>query len=73
MKKKNFLFKNFFFVIVALIYSCNNLSDSPIYLDSNYSSEDRVEDLMRRMTLEEKVGQMCQYVGIDYLKKQIKR
>ena len=73
MKKKNFLFRNFFFVIVALIYSCNNSSDSPIYLDSNYSSEDRVEDLMSRMTLEEKVGQMCQYVGIDYLKKQIKR
>ncbi len=73
MKKKNFLFKNFFFVIVALIYSCNNSSDSPIYLDSNYSSEDRVEDLMSRMTLEEKIGQMCQYVGIDYLKKQIKR
>ena len=51
MKKKTFLFKNFFFVIVALIYSCNNSFDSPIYLDPNYSSEDRVEDLMSRIKL----------------------
>ena len=42
----------------------------PLYLDSNADVEDRLSDLMARMTLEEKVGQMCQYVGLEYLKKQ---
>lgn len=44
--------------------------NSPLYLDSNADVEDRLSDLMARMTLEEKVGQMCQYVGLEYLKKQ---
>jgi len=33
----------------------------PIYLDPTQPIEKRVEDLLGRMTLEEKVGQMCQY------------
>ena len=44
--------------------------NNPLYLDSNANIEDRLSDLMARMTLEEKVGQMCQYVGLEYLKKQ---
>jgi beta-glucosidase len=44
--------------------------NNPLYLDSNADIEDRLSDLMARMTLEEKVGQMCQYVGLAYLKKQ---
>ena len=36
---------------------------SPIaYLDANLPTEERVTDLLSRMTLEEKVGQMCQYL-----------
>ena len=54
-----------FFASFSLI-SQNN----PLYLDSNADLEDRLSDLMARMTLEEKVGQMCQYVGLEYLKKQ---
>ena len=38
--------------------------ERPIYLDSSQPIEVRVEDLLRRMTLEEKIGQMCQYSGI---------
>ncbi len=32
------------------------------YLNAQLPIEDRVNDLLQRMTLEEKVGQMCQYV-----------
>ena len=54
-----------FFTSFSLIAQNN-----PLYLDSNADIEDRLSDLMARMTLEEKVGQMCQYVGLEYLKKQ---
>jgi len=33
----------------------------PLYKDPSQSVEARVEDLLGRMTLEEKIGQMCQY------------
>lgn len=36
-----------------------------IYKDSSFSPEKRTEDLLARMTLEEKVGQMCQIDGHD--------
>ncbi len=34
-----------------------------VYKDAHAAVEKRVEDLLGRMTLEEKVGQMCQYTG----------
>ena len=48
-----------------LIFSCDNQEIK--YLNSELSHEERLDDLMSRMTLEEKVGQMCQYVGLNYL------
>ncbi|QZT37896.1 glycoside hydrolase family 3 C-terminal domain-containing protein [Halosquirtibacter xylanolyticus] len=41
----------------------------PIYLDESFSVNKRVEDLLSRMTLEEKIAQMCQYVGLEHMKK----
>ena len=38
------------------------------YLNSKLPIEDRVKDLMNRMTLEEKISQMCQYVGLEHIK-----
>jgi beta-glucosidase len=39
------------------------------YQDANLSPEARVADLMSRMSLEEKIGQMAQYVGIEHVAK----
>jgi len=44
-----------------------------VYLDASMPVEQRVEDLMSRMTLEEKVGQMCQYVAIEHIKKSLEK
>ena len=38
-------------------------------MQSDETIENRVEDLIRRMTIEEKIGQMCQYVGIGHLRR----
>ena len=59
--------KLYVLLLSFVVFGQNN---SPIYLNANADVDSRVADLMSRMTLEEKVGQMCQYVGIDYLKKQ---
>jgi beta-glucosidase len=44
-------------------------NDDPIYLDPSKSVEARVADLMSRMTLEDKVYQMNQFVGLEHMKK----
>ena len=35
----------------------------PVYLDPSQPIDKRVEDLLSRMTVEEKIGQLCQYSG----------
>lgn len=52
----------------ALIVSCAPKNDVPLYKDASQSVEKRVEDLLSRMTLEEKVGQMNQFVGIEHIR-----
>ncbi|MEM2792258.1 MAG: beta-glucosidase BglX [Candidatus Bathyarchaeia archaeon] len=41
----------------------NSEAVKPVYLDPNQPVDKRVEDLLSRMTLEEKIGQLCQYSG----------
>ena len=41
----------------------------PLYRNADAPVADRVADLMSRMTLEEKVAQMCQYVGPEHMQK----
>ena len=43
-------------------------STRPLYKDSAAPIERRIDDLLSRMTLEEKVGQMNQLVGIEHFK-----
>ena len=63
---KLFLFHSFFVAFAGMLWS----SSDPVlevYQDPSFSYAERVEDLMGKMTLEEKVAQMCQFVGFNYL------
>ena len=46
------------------LFNVNSQNESFTYLDPNETVENRVKDLMSRMTLEEKVYQMNQFVGL---------
>lgn len=50
-----------------------NSTDTSSYLDSTLTTNNRVEDLMSRMSLEERVAQMCQYVGLEHMKRAEKK
>ena len=45
-----------------------NSAKKELYKDSSVPIKDRVEDLLKCMTLEEKVGQMNQYVGLEHIR-----
>ena len=45
----------------------------PDYLNPKLPVEKRLDDLLARMTLEEKVGQMCQYVGLQHQREVAKK
>ncbi|HDJ32601.1 MAG TPA: beta-glucosidase [Bacteroidetes bacterium] len=59
---------------ISFLISCQNeKSITPAYQDPGLPVEQRVSDLLSRMSLEEKIGQMCQYVGIEHHMKQAER
>ena len=60
--KKLLLYTLSFLVLVA----CQNDNELK-YLNKDLSVDERVDDLMKRMTLEEKVAQMTQFVGLNYI------
>lgn len=51
-----------YFCILTLLIACTN-STTKTYHDPSLSAAERAAILLSQMTLEEKVGQMCQYVG----------
>ena len=56
-------------VAAAVLWAGAGMSsagDTPDYLNPQLPVEKRLDDLLARMTLEEKVGQMCQYVGLEH-------
>ena len=56
--------------VLMLFFSFKTANDEyPIYLDPSKSLEARIADLMSRMTLEDKVYQMNQFVGLEHMKK----
>ena len=73
---KRVIKKVIFFSFIVTMYSsyAQNSSglksdSSPLYLDPLQPTEKRIADLMGRMTLEDKVYQMNQFVGLDHMKK----
>ncbi|MBR8536390.1 glycoside hydrolase family 3 C-terminal domain-containing protein [Carboxylicivirga sediminis] len=66
------MFKSYHILVLILMISivgCHNQTKTePLYLDATAPVPERVEDLLKRMTLEEKVAQMCQYVGLDHMR-----
>ena len=44
---------------VCMLWSCGDDGKTPAYKNAKLSIEKRVDDLLGRMTLEEKVGQLC--------------
>ena len=55
----------FFFFIFISSYA----QEQPVYLNSSFSIEKRIDVLMSRMTIYEKACQMNQFVGIEHMKK----
>ena len=48
-------------------------SSKPAYLNPKLTVEERVEDLIKRMTIEEKVGQMNQFCGVYHVENRDKK
>jgi len=53
-------------IYILAFINLNTTAQQALYLDAKQPVEKRVADLLKRMTLEEKVAQMCQYVGIEH-------
>lgn len=57
-----------FILSCACVATFAQKKDDLLYKDASQPVMKRVEDLMSRMTLEEKVAQMCQYVGPEHIR-----
>jgi beta-glucosidase len=63
---KSKVIKSFILIILfSIILFGQEGSGEPVYRNPEESIDKRIEDLLGRMTLEEKVGQMCQYSGFS--------
>ncbi len=60
--------KNLFLCALTLMILGGCAEKEALYLNPELPAEKRVRDLMKRMTLEEKVAQMSQYVGVEHMK-----
>ncbi|MFC2296397.1 MAG: glycoside hydrolase family 3 protein, partial [Prevotella sp.] len=57
-----------FLIVIFFAFALHGVAEKrPDYTNSRLPTERRVSDLMARMTTEEKVAQMCQYVGISHM------
>lgn len=56
-------------ILATMTLAACSDNGTPVYKDASAPVKERVEDLLGRMTLEEKVGQMNQFVGLEHIKK----
>jgi beta-glucosidase len=56
------------FGTLSMLIALPLMAEQLPYQNADLSAEQRVDDLIARMTLREKAGQMCQYVGIEHIK-----
>lgn len=56
-------------LLVLLAAGRAQAAGTPVYLDPQAPVNQRVTDLLGRMTLEEKIGQMCQYLGPENVRR----
>ncbi|WOH39438.1 glycoside hydrolase family 3 N-terminal domain-containing protein [Thalassotalea fonticola] len=54
-------------ITTCLAFGCTAESETLPYKDSKLSAEQRAADLLERMTLAEKAGQMSQFVGLKHI------
>ena len=67
--KKMYLLLSVLLCALPLFAQPSPVEKDAVYLDSSQPVEARIQDLLARMTLEEKVAQMCQYVGLAHMKR----
>lgn len=60
--------KRILLTIVMLLTALFMIAQKPLYKEEKQPIEKRVADLLKRMTLEEKIAQMCQYVGPNHIR-----
>lgn len=60
--------KNKLIIILLCLLALPLTIRAQVYKDAKAPIEKRVEDLLNRMTLDEKIGQMNQFLGLEYLK-----
>ena len=56
MKQTNLIYSAMLAIAICLSLNCKTFAQTPIYLDATKPLEERVEDALKRMTLEEKVA-----------------
>ncbi|MEG2574294.1 MAG: beta-glucosidase, partial [Bacteroides sp.] len=57
------------YIMLTIATVCSgSASNKELYKDASAPIEQRVENLLEQMTLEEKVGQMNQFVGVEHIK-----
>ena len=59
--------------LLTALLLCACTAREPLYKDPAAPVSKRVEDLLGRMTLEEKLGQMNQYTGLEHIRKTERR
>ena len=61
MKPQTMKLRTLLLTAVVILAGCNG--KTPLYKDANRSAEERADDLLKRMTVEEKLGQLICPLG----------